>query len=102
MKVNHKFIYAIVCPVENNIIYVGQACSIKSRKISHCSVTSNTKISNRIAQIKDFGLLPKLIDLDEVPENESYFWEIYYINLMKSWGFDLLNMQLKYKKATLC
>jgi len=29
--------------------------------------------------------------LDEVPEDEWKFWEIYWISQVKQWGFDLTN-----------
>lgn len=100
MKESEKSIYTIICPIENEPIYIGQAWYIKSRRLSHLNKKSahQGKIKNRINQILDFGIEPIFLLIDDVPVNEVGFWEVFYIELFESWGFNLLNIQRKIKK----
>lgn len=98
---NTHYIYSLSCPLTFQVLYIGQTTCINARVNMHLNTPSKSKIANRIRQIKDFDLLPIINILDFVPSFESFFWEVYYMNLFKSWGFNLLNTQLKYKKAIL-
>jgi hypothetical protein len=71
--------YYIYYLEQNNIpFYIGRTISPTSRKRDH---------------IKRFGPTTNMIIIDEVEEDD--FWEIYYMWLFKSWGFDLSNKSFK-------
>lgn len=56
--------------------YIGKTKNLKSREIDH-----KTKFGKNIT----------LIPIDLVKEDEWIFWEIYWINQFKQWGFKLEN-----------
>ena len=62
----------------NNIpFYVGKTKDIKVRQTNHRNKKNDQSI--------------KLEVLDEVQENEWKYWECYWIEQFKQWGFDLKN-----------
>lgn len=65
-------IYALVC--DNLILYVGRtSTSLKDREICH-RCPSNTAYSKYIPDYMDW----EIILLDEVPDDETAYWERYY------------------------
>lgn len=92
MEENKVFIYGLLCPIKNQIRYIGKTNNIVKRLSSHLrdnrSITHKT---NWIKSLKIKGLKPIIEILDEVSECEWQFWEQYYISLYKSWGFRLVN-----------
>lgn len=51
----------------------------------------NTHKRNWINNLRKDGFKPELLILDEVSSNNWQYWEIFYISLYKSFGFNLLN-----------
>lgn len=90
-------IYALECPVDGLIKYIGQSINPKDRLKQHCNNNENKDKWEWVCRLKDVGLEPSMIILDEV-DSESNFWEMHYIFLYKSWGFTLYNKRLKYSK----
>jgi len=85
------FIYALQDPITKRIRYVGKSNEPKKRLTEHLlDKVSNTYKSNWINSLG--GKSPNLIILDEVPIIEWGFWESYYIDLCRSWGFNLTNL----------
>jgi group I intron endonuclease len=89
MKLNNKkhFIYGLICPLNNNIRYVGQTVDIKRRLTSHINKTKNkigkkTKKEEWILELINLGL-EKQIKITIIEECDSLNVderEIYYIN----------------------
>jgi hypothetical protein len=91
-------IYTLSDPDTNIVKYVGQTHrkSLKQRLNEHIykSKISSYKISNWIKSLAKNNKYPVIELLDEVPENDWVFWEIYWIEQIKTWGFDLKNTQV--------
>jgi hypothetical protein len=89
-----KFIYTLTDPNTNEVRYIGKTNNLTKRLRSHVSnnqLSKLTKKNNWIVSLLRKNQLPIIELLDEVPENEIDFYEIFYISLFKSWGVDLLN-----------
>lgn len=89
-----KIIYTLSDPNTGLVRYVGKTNNIKRRLNSHMSnysLSTSTKKNNWIISLIKSEKLPIIEVLDEVPENDINFYEMFYISLLKSWGFNLLN-----------
>jgi len=85
-------IYALTDPITNQIRYIGKSERVKGRYRDHLNDQSKTHKVNWIKGLKNKGLLPGLIILEEVPENVS--WEereIFWISQAKENGWNLVN-----------
>jgi len=92
-----KHIYALTEPhSEDCIRYIGQSFNPRKRFSEHiCKCDkSDTPKDKWISSLVNKSLYPKLIILDSVEEKDSFFWESFYIDLLRSWGFDLTNSTL--------
>jgi group I intron endonuclease len=89
---NETYIYCLIH--DNHVRYVGKSDNPSKRFEEHLR-----KCKYQITY-KDkwlFGLIessqkPELLILDKVPFDEFGFWEDFYINLFKSYGFKLTNL----------
>lgn len=96
------YIYTISHPITNVIVYVGCTDFFDKRKAGHInSIKPLTKVSEYIIQLRTNYLYPKIEIIDEVDNDELFFWELFWIRVVKSWGYDLLNVYknkpVKYK-----
>ena len=90
-------IYTLTDPVTGEVRYIGKTKgNLVNRWYSHCS---NYKLSKEksyknswIISLKQRSYKPIIEILDEVPENDWEFWEMYWIIQFKNWGFNLTNM----------
>jgi group I intron endonuclease len=87
----NTFIYTLSCPITNEIKYIGKSDNPKKRLTKHLSEKKSTLKNNWIKSLKKNGLKPKMEILDEVLKEEWKFWEIYWIEQFKVWGFYLKN-----------
>lgn len=87
------FIYTLSEPGDNGVVrYVGKSGDPGFRlEKGHKKEKGNSHKNHWLKSLLKQGLEPVLEILDEVPENEWRFWEMYYISLVKSWGFNLVN-----------
>jgi len=89
------FIYSLSDEL-GNIRYVGKTSYPIQRLSSHIreSMRSERKTHkhNWINSLILKGIKPNIEILDEVLESEWQFWEQYWICLIKSWGFNLVNL----------
>jgi hypothetical protein len=90
MKTN---IYILIDPETNIVKYVGKSNNPKRRFGRHLSRKTNARKQQWLNALKNKDLKPELLIIDNVNNSEWEFWEYHYINLYKSWGFDLLNLQ---------
>lgn len=88
------FIYSLSCPTSGNARYIGKSNNPKKRFDQHLFEKYRSHKNHWIQSLKLNGLLPVMEIIDEVPELEWEFWEMHYISLYKSWGFDLTNGDL--------
>jgi hypothetical protein len=91
------YIYALVDLRDNSIRYIGKANNLNTRKKTHIreSINSNpgsTKKQDWIRKVYKSGFEIDIIEIDIIEKSNWQFWETFYIDLFKTWGFDLTNM----------
>jgi hypothetical protein len=87
-------IYILIDPLTNDVKYVGKTINIAKRLNRHISESKKTTKSHKKAWIKSLlkrGLEPIIEVIDEVLEEDWKFWESYWIEQFKCWGFNLTN-----------
>lgn len=85
------FIYILVDPRDDKVRYIGKSNNPKKRLEGHLGDKKKTHKCNWIKSLTTLNLRPIIETIDEVLESEWQFWEVHYISLYKSWGFDLTN-----------
>jgi hypothetical protein len=89
-----KFIYTLSDPNTGLVRYIGKTKNVEKRLKSHLnnnSLINSTKKNNWIISLLRNKQLPIIEVVGEVPSEDIDFYEIFYISLFKTWGFDLLN-----------
>lgn len=86
-------IYALIDPRDGKVFYIGRTSDMKHRLLKHNSVgtAKGTPKNVFIREIRAAGFRVTHIVLDEVNKSEGKFWETFYTDLYRSWGFNLLN-----------
>lgn len=81
-----------------NIRYVGKTNQyLKQRLYAHILECKSERRSHKISWIKSLlnkGERPIIEVIDEVPEEEWHFWEQYWIEQFRQWGFNLTNLTI--------
>lgn len=90
-------IYTLTCPLDNKIKYIGatrESVGLKKRLTYHiCDRNSRTNRKNNwIKKLFTLNRRPIIEEIDMIPFDEWEFWESYYINLFRSWNFNLYNI----------
>lgn len=87
------YIYTLADPTNGQIRYVGKTRNLFQRRHNHLNSCrdKNTHKRNWVNQLRRLGYLPVMEVIDEVPESEWKYWEKYWIQQTKSWGFNLVN-----------
>jgi len=62
----------------------------RARYKTHLSSSTQT-LNYWFDVLKVYNQKPSFNLLDKTTEENRYFWEYYYINLLKSWNFTLMN-----------
>ena len=88
---NSTYIYILQDPRTGGVRYIGKSNNPSKRLSAHIQDNESTHKTRWIKSLKLNGLLPNLEIIDEIPEQEWQFWEMHYISLYKSWGFNLVN-----------
>lgn len=89
-----KIIYTLSDPNTGIVRYIGKTNNIEKRLSRHLSnnhLSNSTRKNNWIISLLRKNQLPIIEVLDEVDSTDIDFYEIFYISLFKSWGFNLLN-----------
>lgn len=86
-------IYILIDPRNNDVRYVGKSNSPRKRLSDHCNNKTRkpTHKTNWIRKLKKEGVRPELHVVDVVPIEEWQFWEAYWIEQFKNWGYNLTN-----------
>lgn len=90
------YIYELIDPRDLQPNYIGYTDDPKQRIIEHLNVDSGnvnkyTKNKNWIRSLLEIGLTPLMNILDEVPEENWPFWEGFWEDTFRGWGFELRN-----------
>ena len=98
-------IYSLSDPISNEIKYIGLTkMSLKDRLRKHIDSSRIAKDGcNRERWVKSLLLEDKKPDIETIEELDTYDFSIekYWIQQMRSWGFDLTNVTDK-EKADMC
>jgi len=89
------YIYSLSDPVTMETRYIGKTSYIKQRLYAHIKECKSNGKSHKISWIKSLlnkDLRPIIEIIDEVPISEWEYWECYWIEQFKSWGFNLVNL----------
>ena len=94
LKRGQTNIYCLVDPISNLIRYVGKSddTSIRLKEHIRKSKDSKTHKNNWIQSLLKKGLRPEILILDTVDVCEWEYWEKYWIDQIKNWGFNLTNI----------
>jgi len=93
-----EHVYALICPIENKIKYIGLSKNIKERFLQHCSnPLKTTKLW--ILKLKKNNQKPKLIILETTDKNNGNILEKKWINFYNKID-KLLNKNLKKENET--
>jgi len=86
------YIYALICPIVNQVRYIGKSIRPLERLKDHMNDKSKCHRANWLQSLKAGGLKPEIIILEEIrgnwPWQES---EIYWIDKGKKLGWPLTN-----------
>ena len=93
-ELNMVYIYMLIDPVTNLVRYIGKADNIQIRLKEHIRKSKYTKThkNNWINSLLEKDLKPIVEVIDMVSDNEWGFWEQFWIDQFKNWGFNLTNM----------
>jgi len=92
------FIYGLFCPIEKQIKYIGSTVDLRFRTNAHYSNCGSQGIQKTlwVEKLRKKNLRFEVITIDETTEQQRDYWEKFYIELFKSWGFNLLNSKTYY------
>lgn len=87
------FIYSLSGP-DGIVRYIGKSNTPRKRLHDHIKECSGFGKSHKISWIKSLlfrGERPTIEIIEEVTSDEWEYWEMYWIQQFKSWGFNLVN-----------
>lgn len=95
-------IYAIINPANDEVLYIGASRTPKLRLYNHAKGKSweNLEHSHRqreILKMKEAGIKPELLILDEVAFPDVQFFEEFYMQLFKTWGYKIQQTRSGYQ-----
>lgn len=93
----HTYIYALSDPITGEIRYVGKTSSLKRRIYAHINECKGDRKSYKINWIKSLlekEKRPIISIVDVVNISDWPFWEQYWIEQFRQWGFRLTNLTL--------
>lgn len=91
---NTVVIYSLSDPKTGVVKYIGKTSKTLTERMRSHIKDAKRKNNKRTAWIKSIlklGLNPIIEVIDEVPVEDWQFWEIYWIEQFKAWGFKLKN-----------
>lgn len=87
------YIYTL-SDINGDIRYIGKTSYLNQRLYSHIKECRTKRINHKINWIKSLlkkGEKPLISILDEVESDDWQFWECFWIEQFKQWGFNLTN-----------
>lgn len=85
-------IYALINPINSNVFYIGATSGkLYIRLSAHLTCKNNNRKYSMVTLIKSLGLRPEMLLLDTVNKRDAAFYEQFYMDLFRSFGFDIVN-----------
>lgn len=95
VNIQQPYIYSLNCPYTGSPMYIGASRQTKNKRfLHHIHHIEKTKKCIWIKSLLDKGLKPIMEIVEYVDKAEMDFWEMHYISLYRSWGFDLKNTKI--------
>lgn len=93
------YIYGLINPLdENDLRYIGKTDNLKRRIKEHVNdakkCKNNNWKNNWIRKLLNENIRPTIIVIDEIEEINWDYYEIFYIDLFRSFGFNLTNTHI--------
>lgn len=86
------YIYCLIDPRDQLVHYVGKTSRLKRRLQEHVRDFENNRKFAWITNMKEEGHVPIMDVLETTTIEECDFWEVHWMNLLKSWNMPLTNM----------
>mgnify|MGYP003472596943 CR=1 FL=1 len=91
------YIYALINPLDNDVFYIGATVNPRSRLSLHrCSGGSTNKTERVLAMLYEIDIEPEMVILDTATLQDAGYWEVFYTDLYRSFGFDVKKCILPY------
>jgi len=95
-------IYGIVNPLNDDVLYIGASVKPNIRHHYHSKGKSweNREYLHRqkeVLKMKKAGVVPELLILDEVDFPDVPFFEEFYMQLFKTWGYNIQQTRSGYQ-----
>lgn len=85
-------IYSLIDPITLKVRYIGVTKNSSNKRLNgHLTEKSTTHKYYWIKKLKEAGLVPIFNIIEEVPHDQRYDREKYWISVMRSMGCDLVN-----------
>jgi hypothetical protein len=84
------YVYTLADPRTDEIRYVGKTVNLKNRYADHLRCNGTLHVHNWIKQLRNLELKPKIEVLEEC-NSDWQLAEIYWIEQLRQWGFNLTN-----------
>jgi len=98
-------IYAIVNPLNDDVLYIGASIKPKVRYGQHVTGKFWDKNLHRykeMVKMKLAGITPELLILDDVDFPDVRFYEEFYMELFKTWGYNIQQSVSGYQTNKTC
>lgn len=89
----NTFIYYLIDPITDSVMYVGQSYDPAKRFRNHCSSRASKKIRDWVLSLRSKNLRPILSVAEEVEYRKIFFIERQHIQLQKESNPNILNTQ---------
>lgn len=89
-----NYIYVLIDPRNEFVRYVGKTKNPNRRLAQHIYESNKIKChkNNWLKQLLEAGVKPEMVIVESLQSTEDWiFWEQFYIDLCKSWEFNLTN-----------
>jgi len=87
------YIYSLTNPMNGEIFYVGKTENLNKRFKHHKKSEEKKPSRLYIKAMQDKGIDPVIDILQEVEDGSDFkFWETYWIQQVRAWGFNLTNV----------
>lgn len=81
------------CPITHEVKYVGQTNELLEKSlINHIAHPTNNKMFTWIHTLQEKNLIPIIEEIDSVDESQSCSTEKYWIEQVRVWGFETMNI----------
>lgn len=91
------YIYALINPLDNDVFYIGATVNPIARLSLHIRSYGTTDKRYRVLSLLyNIDIEPEMLILDTATLQDAGYWEVFYTDLYRSYGFELKRCYLPY------